>query len=211
MGWSPYLSYSESFMPIAGTNYFGQRYVPTRGKQWEAGVNVQTEDGRFVANGAVYTLTEKNRQVTDPNNPLNQLQTGESNTKGVELEAKGRITSSFDLPANYTYTGVDAVLEQLPKNLVSVWGTWRFALGGVGGFSAGLGVRHASAFTDGGAPETPSVTLADGLLAYDTRDWRVALNATNLFDKTYVTTCLSRGDCWWGARRNLVATVSYKF
>jgi iron complex outermembrane receptor protein len=81
----------------------------------------------------------------------------------------------------------------------------------LGGFSAGLGVRHASAFTDGFAPETPSVTLADGLLAYDTREWRVALNATNLFDKTYVSTCLSRGDCWWGARRNLVATVSYKF
>jgi iron complex outermembrane receptor protein len=211
MGWSPYLSYSESFMPIAGTDFFGERYVPTRGEQWEAGVKYQTEDGRFVANGAVYTLTEKNRQVNDPSNPLNQLQTGESKTQGVELEAKGRITRSFDLIANYTYTDVDAVLEQLPKNLVSVWGTWRFALGGLGGFSAGLGVRHASAFTDGFAPETPSVTLADGLLAYDTRDWRVALNATNLFDKTYVSTCLSRGDCWWGARRNLVATVSYKF
>ena len=129
----------------------------------------------------------------------------------MELEAKGRVTRNLDVFANCTYTDVDSVLEQLPKNLASVWGTWRFSIGGVDGFSAGLGVRYASAFTDGFAPETPAVTLADGLLAYDTRDWRVALNATNLFDKTYVSTCLSRGDCWWGARRSVVASVTYRF
>lgn len=210
-GWSPYLSWSQSFLPVSGTNFFGERYVPTRGEQWELGLKYQDASGNFVFNGAAYSLQERNRQVNDPANPLNQLQTGESTTRGVELEAKGRVTPNLDLIANYVYTDVDAVLEQLPKNLASVWGTWRFALGEVTGFSAGLGVRYASAFTDGDAPETPSVTLVDGLLAYDARTWRVALNVTNLLDKTYVSTCLSRGDCWWGARRQVVATVSYRF
>jgi iron complex outermembrane receptor protein len=45
----------------------------------------------------------------------------------------------------------------------------------------------------------------------DDDTWRAALNASNLFDKTFVSTCLSRGDCWWGARRNVVASVAYKF
>lgn len=209
---APYLSWSQSFLPTAGTNFYGQRFVPTRGEQWELGVKYQNEPGTFVFNGAVYTLTENNRLVNDPANPQNQLQTGRSRTKGVELEAKGRVTRAIDLIANYIYTDIDESLEQLPKNMASVWGTWRFAAGDVpGGFKAGLGVRYASAFTDGFAPETPSVTLADALLAYETRDWRFALNATNLFDKTYVATCLSRGDCWWGAKRQVVASVSYRF
>jgi iron complex outermembrane receptor protein len=95
-GWSPYLSYSESFMPIAGTNFYGERYVPTRGEQGEAGVKVQTPDGRLVVNGAVYTLTEKKRQVNDPSNPLNQLQTGESTTRA--WSSKPRAAS----PATWT-------------------------------------------------------------------------------------------------------------
>ncbi|MGC3984461.1 MAG: TonB-dependent receptor [Pseudorhodoferax sp.] len=57
----------------------------------------------------------------------------------------------------------------------------------------------------------PSVTLLDLLFAYDTDAWRFALNVNNAADKTYVSTCLSRGDCWWGARRNVVASATYRF
>lgn len=33
----------------------------------------------------------------------------------------------------------------------------------------------------------------------------------NIADKEYVSTCLGRGDCWFGARRTVVGTVSYRF
>jgi iron complex outermembrane receptor protein len=49
------------------------------------------------------------------------------------------------------------------------------------------------------------------MIAYETPDWRLALNANNIFDKVYVSTCLSRGDCWYGARRSIVASATYKF
>jgi len=49
------------------------------------------------------------------------------------------------------------------------------------------------------------------MLAYDTKHYRLALNANNLFDKVYVSTCLERGDCWYGVRRSVVASVTYKF
>ena len=35
-GFAPYVSYSESFTPVAGTNLAGQRFVPLRGEQVEA-------------------------------------------------------------------------------------------------------------------------------------------------------------------------------
>ena len=64
---------------------------------------------------------------------------------------------------------------------------------------------------DGAAPETPSVTLLDLLFAYDTGNWRYALNVNNATDKEYVSTCLSRGDCWFGARRSVIASATYRF
>lgn len=210
-GWSPYVSYSESFLPIAGTDFYNERYKPLRGEQWEVGVKFATADDRFAFNAAAYDLKEKNRQVSDPTNPLNQLQTGETTNRGVELEARGSLTPAIALIANYNYVDIDEQLEQGPKNSASVWGKWNFAVGGTGGFAAGLGVRYAEGFKDGDAPRIPSVTLLDALLAWETPQWRLAFNASNLLDKTYVATCLSRGDCWWGARRNMQVSVSHRF
>ena len=68
-----------------------------------------------------------------------------------------------------------------------------------------------SAFKDGNAPETGAVVLFDGMLAYDTAKWRYAINVNNLTDKTYIATCLSRGDCWYGARRSVIASATYRF
>jgi iron complex outermembrane recepter protein len=210
-GITPYLSYSESFSPVAGVNAAGARFKPLRGEQWEAGVKYEPEGGRYAFNAAVYDLKEKNQRIPDPTNPNNSLQAGETKTNGVELEFKGRPTASLDLIANYTYTNIDDTLEALPEHNLQLWAKQRFSIAGRAGFSAGLGVRHLSAFHDGAAPTVPSVTLLDALLAYDTANWRYALNVSNLTDKKYVSTCLSRGDCWFGARRNVIASVTYRY
>ena len=210
-GVSPYISYSESFSPVAGLDFFNQRFRPLRGKQWEAGVKYEPPGGETMFGAAVYDLKENNHQVPDPSNPLNSLQAGRTQTRGLELEFKGRVTRSVDVVAHYNYTDLDPTLEQLPRHQAAVWAKYRFAIAGRPGFSVGAGLRYFSAFRDGAAPETPAVTLADLLLAYDTGNWRYALNVSNLADKVYASTCLSRGDCWYGARRNVVATATYLF
>lgn len=210
-GISPYLSYSESFSPVAGLNFYNERFKPLRGEQVEAGIKYEPKDANFAFTAAVYELREKNQQTPDPTNPLNTLQAGETRNTGLELEFKGRVAPNFDVVAHYNYTDVDATLEQLPRHQAAVWGKYRFSIAGTPGFSVGAGVRYFSAFRDGAAPEVPSVALADLLLAYETSHWRYALNVSNLTDKKYASTCLSRGDCWFGARRNVVATATYLF
>lgn len=209
-GISPYVSYSESFQPQAPRTVGGQtvRLLPLRGEQVEAGIKYEPQGGRFAANAAIYKLKEKNIVL---NQGVTVTQAGETKNQGLELELKGRITPTFDIAAHYNYTDVDDTLEQLPRHQAAVWGKKRFSLGGVPGFSVGAGVRHMSAFKDGPAPEVPSVTLLDLLLAYETGNWRYALNINNATDKKYVGTCLSRGDCWFGARRNVIATATYLF
>ncbi|MES2529973.1 MAG: TonB-dependent siderophore receptor, partial [Pseudomonadota bacterium] len=53
-GWSPYASYSESFSPVAGTNFYGERYKPLEGAQVETGVKYMPADGRTQFTAAIY-------------------------------------------------------------------------------------------------------------------------------------------------------------
>ncbi|HCW20026.1 MAG TPA: TonB-dependent siderophore receptor, partial [Achromobacter sp.] len=210
-GWSPYLSYSESFTPIAGSDFYDQRWKPMRGKQVEAGIKYMPKDADIEFTAAAYDLREKNRQTNDPNNPNNQIQAGKTRTRGVELELRGRATKDIDVIANYIYTDADAQLEGLPKHMASLWGKYRFALAGQPGFAVGAGVRYLSAFRDGGAPETPAVTLFDAMISYDNGPWRYALNVNNIADRTYEVVCLDRGDCFYGARRTVMLSGAYRF
>ena len=209
-GWSPYLSYSESFTPQSPIN--GRIFTPLRGEQWEAGIKYEPKDRALAFSAAVYDLREKN-QITSP--ALNvYAQAGKTKTQGVELEAKGSIGPNLDLVAHYNYTDADEQIEGLPKHQASVWAKYRFSIGGLSGFSAGAGVRFMSSFQDlqfGVGPRVPGVALADLVFAYENARWRYALNINNVTDKVYVSTCLSRGDCWYGARRNVVASATYRF
>jgi iron complex outermembrane receptor protein len=207
-GWSPYLSYSESFTPVADIG--AQSFEPLRGKQWEAGVKVEppgTDGLSFSAQ--VYELKEKNQVVEPTPNVFAQL--GQTQVRGVELEAKARLGRSFELSGHYNYIQLDPQLENEPRHQAALWGKYRFALGTIGGFEVGAGVRHMSAYADGAAPRIPDVTLLDAVLAWDTPRWRVALNVNNVTDEIYVANCLSRGDCWWGTRRNAIASVTYRW
>lgn len=210
-GWSPYVSYSESFTPVAGTDAQGARYKPLRGKQVEAGVKFEPAGQRTSFTAAVYSLREENQSVSDPANPLFNVQVGETKTRGVELEAKAELARTVDLVAHYNYTDIDEKLEALPKHQAAVWTKWRLAALGAPALSLGAGVRWLDEFKDGAAPATPSVTLLDLMLAWDTPRWRYALNVNNATDKYYVSTCLSRGDCFVGARRNVVASATYRW
>lgn len=41
--------------------------------------------------------------------------------------------------------------------------------------------------------------------------WALQVNATNLADKRHVTTCLARGDCFYGMGRTVIGKVTYRF
>ncbi|XXQ52431.1 TonB-dependent siderophore receptor [Xenophilus aerolatus] len=210
-GWSPYISYAESFTPQSPVN--GQIFKPLRGEQWEAGVKYEPAGRSLAFSAAVYDLKEKNQ--VQQTGPYTYDQLGRTRTRGVELEARGTVGRDLDLIAHYNYTDLDPQLEGLPRHQASVWAKYRFAIAGVNGFSAGAGVRYMGAFRDtsygGYGPRVPSAALLDLVFAYDTERWRYALNINNATDKNYFSTCLARGDCWWGARRNVVASATYRF
>lgn len=222
-GVAPYISYSESFTPIIGLNTITQQsYKPLEGEQWELGIKYQPVGSNTLLTAAVFDLREKNRQMPDPANPLSTIQAGEARVKGLELEGLVEVDPNWDLIATYSYLDSEVAkgppaqqgkrIASVPEHMASLWSQHRFSVAGISGFSAGAGVRYVGASWDGtDSLKTPSTTLFDAMLGYAYQDWSFTLTATNLEDETYYTTCLSRGDCFTGNRRTVVATASYSF
>lgn len=222
--WSPYVSYSESFEAVGGGDIFGSAYKPKRGKQVEAGVKWSPGDERIRATAAVYRLKETNRLADDPTNPLNQIQKGEVTVQGLELEAVATL-SAWDVVASYTYTDSEVSgssdsndptlgkrLANVPEHMAKLWAVHTFGAYGLPQLRAGLGVRYVGkTWSDSNALVTPSNTLLDAMASWDEGAWRFALNVSNLADKTYLATCLDRGDCWFGTKRKAVASLTYRW
>jgi iron complex outermembrane receptor protein len=223
---STYASYSESFEPVSGTGWAPDgetrpRFKPKRGKQIEFGVKWSPSE-RITSSAAVYQLKEKNRLSNDPAHANESVQLGEVTVKGFEVEANASL-AAWDILAAYTYMdarqtagGSESVaslgkqLESIPRHSASLWLVHRLAA--LPGLRLGAGLRYAGDNSDGtDGTITPSVTLLDLLVGYETGPWRLALNVNNATDKTYIATCLGRGDCWFGTKRKAQLTVAYRW
>ncbi|MWV26382.1 TonB-dependent siderophore receptor [Aurantiacibacter rhizosphaerae] len=221
-GVSPFVSYTESFEPIAGATSDGSSFVPKRGRQWEAGVKIHPADDVLVTVTA-YDIRETGRAISDDStpDPADQVQAGESFSRGIEFAASARLPGDLTVIANYSHNqaeieGTGQQLDNVPKTNASLWLTRPFDLGGDISLMLGGGVRHAGknrsygpAFPDGIV--TPSHTLVDAVAEVSWLDWSLAVNATNLLDKEFYSACLARGDCFHGADRNISATLTRHF
>ncbi|MCH8686563.1 TonB-dependent siderophore receptor [Pedomonas mirosovicensis] len=231
-GIAPYVSYATSFQPVVGADASGQAFDPSEGKQWEAGVKY---DGRTLSPGvklfataAVYKITQTNVVTTDPNNANFSVQTGEVEVKGFELEAVARIHDQLSINGSYTYADTEvtesngpdlgARLVGQPKHKLSLFVDYTLQQGPLAGFGVGVGGRYLSN-SPGSLPSafaptvyyTPSTTLFDAIIHYDTADWRFALNGSNIFDKRYAGRCTGPVGCFFGQSRQVIATVTRKF
>ncbi|TKD49875.1 TonB-dependent siderophore receptor [Sphingomonas baiyangensis] len=221
-GLSPFLSYTESFEPIAGIASNGNPFVPKQGNQYEAGIKYQPNAASMVTLTA-YRIKENNRPVDDPStpDPFDQRQAGSLTSQGVEFEARTLLPGQVQLIANYSYNeaeidGTNQQIDNVPKHNASVWAARSFALGNDLGLRLGGGVRYAGenisygfAFPNGIV--TPDYTLVDGFAEVSWHRWRFSVNATNLLGESYYSACLARGDCFIGAERNIFGTLGYRF
>lgn len=224
-GLAPYVSYSESFQPVAGESN-GVPNVPTEGTQYEAGVRYQPPGTRILMTASVYDLTQINVVTSDGAGDTRQI--GEVQSKGVELEAKGEF-NELSLIASYAYThaeiteslDVDELGEQLalvPLHTAALWADYDMSVFGLEGIRAGAGLRYVSSTNIPGFDgDVPSYVLVDALVSYDlaTLDpelegTSLSVRAHNLFGKEYFT-CVTADGCRYGDPRTVFATLSRKF
>jgi len=230
---SPYISYSESFAPITGLDFYGDPFKPQRGRQWEGGLRWQP-DRHTLVSAAYFDIAGTNLLATDPNNGANQIQVGTVTSRGFEIEATRILPGNYTITASYSHvdakTGyntdplqVGLPISAVPADTASIWGDKRFALGGDVSLRIGAGVRYmgptneATAFYDIDADgaleylETPGFTLVDALVGIEWGRWSLNVNATNLLDEKYYAQCSVRSACSFGYSRNVIGTLGYRF
>lgn len=212
-GLAPYVSYSQSFDTVAGDDGKGNALKPEEGEQYELGVKYQPDSMPIIVTAAYFDLTKSNLRIASfP--PGTYEQTGEVAIDGWELEAQARF-GDFNLELNYSDLNTKNLagnrIDSVPERQFSTWlgyrpeGRWQ-------GLKSGVGLRYVGESWDGtDTLRTASHTLYDLMLGYEFSDWNVALNVRNVSDKKYLSTCLLRGDCFWGDRRTVVASLRYQF
>ncbi|VVD62332.1 Ferrichrome-iron receptor [Pandoraea pneumonica] len=227
-GIAPYASYSTSFAPQIGTDFSGKSFVPTTGKQFEVGVKFQPRGYNSFVTVSGFHLTQDNVTTADPAHTNFSVQTGQVRSRGIELEAHASLTNNLQLIANYTYTNLVNTQSNsvqgkspvgIPRNMASAWADYTVKAGNLSGLQFGGGVRYVGA-TYGDAAnsfQVPSVTLVDLSVRYDLgrrfpgmRGWLVSLNASNLFDRRFVSSC-SGDTCNWGQGRIVLAGLKYNW
>jgi iron complex outermembrane receptor protein len=226
-GIAPYVSYSESFEPTSGTDFSGNTFAASKGKQYEAGVKFAPKDRPITASMAIYQLTKTNNKVADPNNKFASIQGGEIRSRGVELEAKAALSANLNLLGSYTYTDAeyskDTTLQgntpaAIPKHMASLWADYTFHETSISGLTLGSGVRYVgSSYGDeANTFKVKDYTVVDAAIKYDLARFNlpgssIGINVNNLFDKEYVSSCFATYGCYWGAERQVVATATFRF
>lgn len=224
-GLTPYVSYSEFFLPVADLNpSTGDPYEPETGDQKEIGLKYQPAGFTGAFNVALFEITQQNVRKTATGNIRTQL--GEVRSRGIEFEASADVTSNLSLVGAVTFLDAETTKtsnaaeaekgktpSQVADRLASLWATYRFNEGVLNGFAIGAGARYTGE-TYGDNRETdslrvPSYTIYDAMISYKLQDVTLQLNANNLADKEYVATCDYY--CWYGNRRNVIASISYEF
>lgn len=217
-GIAPYVSYATAFEPAAADSR-GFTYDPVTGRQIEVGVKYQPPGTPHLFTASVFDIAQTDRLQTNPDGSPGApefVQTGETVIRGFELEAQTRV-NDFEVLAGYSYldtedktTGFE--LASVPNHQASAWVTWRPQGGRFEGWVVGGGLRYVGSSLDGADNyETPSYLLADAMVGYETESWSAQLNVQNLTDEEYLTTCLARGDCFYGQRRTVNFRLATRF
>lgn len=229
-GLTPYVSYSQSFEPVGGTDFFGARFASTTGTQYEAGLKYEPVGHNAFVTVSAFDLTQQNVLTGDPDHPGFSIQTGEVRSRGIELEGVASLENGWGFIASYSYLDQEVTESngpdlgkrptRMPRHKAALWGSYAFSGGPLTGLQVGAGVRYIGETAGDGANtfEVPAYTLFDAAVKYDLsaldvrlKGAALAVNATNIADNTYVAACDADTVCYYGIGRTVIGRLKYQW
>lgn len=222
-GFAPYVSYATSFLPLSGTNLAGDPYQPQKGELVEVGIKYQPPGLRSFVTLTAFDQSQTNVVTTSPTNPRDTVQTGEVRVKGVEFEATASVTDRFNLVASVSYQEPEVTKSNgpdlgkrpfaVPTRQAGAFGDYtidfsdraRLVLGGGGRYIGSTAGDATNSFY------VPGFPVFDAFARFDFDKYRLQVNAANILDRTYVSGCASRAQCYYGTGREVLANLSVRW
>ncbi|UZE84841.1 TonB-dependent siderophore receptor [Pseudomonas viciae] len=226
--WAVYASYTDVFQPQTEVDTSGSVLKPIVGTNYEVGLKGELMDGRVNTSLAVFRYDHENRAIEDTAGGMVcqggycSAASGKVRSQGIDAEISGEVMDNLQLFAGYTYNttkyleepGKDGVVfsSWTPKHMLRVWGNYQLT-GDWSRVSTGLGFTtqsHTLVYEQ--KMDVPGYTVWNARIGYQlTPEIALAVNANNLFDKTYITPAYNQldGNNNFGDPRNLMFSVKY--
>ena len=226
--WAVYASYTDVFTPQTERDTAGSVIKPIIGSNYEIGLKGELMDGRINTSLALFRYDQENRAVLDRqgeqicNGWYCSTASGKVRSQGLDAEISGEVIDNLQLFAGYTYNTTKYLNDPdnegkifswwTPKHMLRVWGNYQLS-GDWSRASTGLGFT-AQTHTVGydHSVNVPGYTVWNARVGYQlTPEIELAMNANNLFDKTYFTAAYNQinGNNNYGDPRNVMFSVKY--
>ncbi|SHN30795.1 outer-membrane receptor for ferric coprogen and ferric-rhodotorulic acid [Pseudomonas asturiensis] len=230
--WSWYASYADIFTPQADfVDVAGSPLDPAVGSNYETGFKGELFDKRLNLSMALFYIKQKDVAAVDlsadaasvfcptSSDGSCYVQDGIKRSKGVEIEASGEVLPGLQVFGGYTYNmlrnnGDAEVAYETPKHMLRLNTSYNLP-GAWNRLTLGAGVSADSGYE---VPSNDQLGVA-GRAIWDARaswkldeNWRVSLNAENLFDRKYYSTAVAtdRSNVY-GEPRSYVLTLRGDF
>jgi len=219
---SVYASYSSSFEQ--SFSFDPDNVDPLEAEQIEFGLKHGWFDGRAMATVSLFELVQENLSTTDPETGFNR-QIGEAESRGVEIEVRGRVIQGLTVSGSYSYLDNEISkdnngnqgnrLPNVPQEEASVWLNYEAGVhtGLPLTLSAGLfyeGERFTSA---NNGLRLPGYATADASIAYrfSERERPTELRAgiKNMFDREYFVSGFGEGIAFPGTPRTVFVQLVF--
>ncbi|MDY0744019.1 TonB-dependent siderophore receptor [Paucibacter sp. R3-3] len=215
-----YISYSDIFQNQDQTDIKGAYLAPAKGVNTEAGVKAEWLGKTLLTTAAVFSAEQQGLAtlagtINVPASSLNgqSYYVGKDvRSKGIELEATGRIGRDTKLTVGYTHlqlTGPDGkdIYEWVARNTFNFMADTRLAA--LPALRLGLSGRWQSEVSHEGTATQPAYLLANAFASYElNKATTLRFNVDNLTDKKYI-----RGLAYgalYGAPRSYGISLDYK-
>lgn len=222
-------SNTVTLMPQTGSLPAGSQFDPLESNLKEVGLKTTFLNNTMSFNAAVYEINQRNilMNANDPIQPDLLVTRGSERSRGFECDLAGYITPNWQINASYSY--IDAIItndanatligerkQNTPKNSANLWTRYNFSSdSALKDLGVGFGMQYQSNKIPWFTRDfmLPDFTIFDAALYYkpSKSNMQVAVNAGNLFNKTYWLGAQNYLRLFPGAPRNATLTLTYKF
>ncbi|HEX3744229.1 MAG TPA: TonB-dependent siderophore receptor [Bryobacteraceae bacterium] len=202
---------------------------PEKNLTYEAGTKWDLDRQRLSLRGALFRTEKYNAREPDPNNPLLDVLGGNQRVDGAEFQARGRLTSRWELVSSFAYldgkvvsseyypAAVGYPLANVPKYTFNLWSEYRLRPGWeIGAGSNYVSARTASSTapldaTTGLVKEVPGYWVFNAMVKHPLSEHiDLQLNVNNIANRYYYDE-LHPGHIVLGPGRSALVGLQFKF
>lgn len=229
-----YFVNDQSFLENFGADWQGKAFDPVTGTNLEFGVKRDWLKGKWNTSVSAYQITRNNVLTADLDHPnpsggYYNRQSGQQQTKGVEVDIRGEVVSGLDILVNYAFTEAKVTKDSDPKNvgvqvpgsskhIQNSWLNYKVQNGALAGFGVSLGyqwqVQRSSWYVfDGSDKSLPDYFRLDGGVSYQKDKIGFNLFVNNILNKYLFSGSPYADYFYWQAEpgTNARFSINYRF